>query len=292
MPVSQRLCQMPPHPNVAALIATHRREQLLMERALPSVMSQTWLPARVVVVDDGATLSGQTVSTLGRCTELAVDLLRLDPAGGAAAAWNAGLRHLAAIEFDGFVAMLDDDDCWDADHLEANVRVAVAEGADIVVSGLRLWVGGRVVPRPVIDDLTPSMFLTGNPGWQGSNTFVSLSAMSRAGGFRAGLPSLNDRDLALRLLALPGVCVGFTGRWTSTWFADTPGALSEPGSVPKVRGLAAFWRIYAPTMSPAEKEAFFQRAERLFVVPRAAVLAMADQIDLTAMLGVHHAPLE
>jgi hypothetical protein len=107
-------------------------------------------------------------------------------------------------------------------------------------------------------------YLVGNPGWQGSNTFVSLPLIRKAGGFRGGLMSLNDRDLAIRLLRLSDTQPTQVARWTATWYADTPGALSSRGGKTKLVGLRQFWSLYGAEMTPAESHAFFTRAETLF----------------------------
>ena len=251
--------------SIAALIATRDRPDLLVERAAASVFQQTLRPDKLVVVNDGAPLRASALDALtGAAERLSVELVMLSNmrAQGAAGAWNTGLSYLQSCEHHGFVAILDDDDAWDADHLEANF--CAGYGAQIVISGLRMVVAGRVVERPLISALTPQDFLVGNPGWQGSNTFIDLALLLDVGGFREGLPSLNDRDLAYRLLLKAPDACRFTGRWTSTWFADTPGNLSSPLTHAKRDGLRAFWALYADAMSPKDQHAFFNRAHVLF----------------------------
>jgi hypothetical protein len=100
---------------------------------------------------------------------------------------------------------------------------------------------------------------------------VDLSLLLSVGGFRERLPSLNDRDLAYRLLRSVPDQVCATGRWTATWYADTPGSLSAPRSDAKRNGLAAFWMLYGNTMRPEEQQAFFRRALTLFDVEEAEI---------------------
>jgi len=280
-------------PRCAVLIATHAREDLLEHRALPSIAGQTTTPDRVVIVDDGGVLAeGFRRRVHEKLSACPVDVLDLVPPGGAAAAWNTGLRYLLSQGFDGFVAILDDDDTWDPRHLEANLRTAQTDDFSMVVSGLRICLGGQILLRPLIDEVAPAMFLTGNPGWQGSNTFATLDLLLDAGGFREGLSSLNDRDLALRVLSRPQIRVGFTGQWTATWFADTPGALSKHGSEQKAGGLAAFWRIHQRAMTPDQKREFFQRGEELFGIAEERVRGLSQHFEPADMPGVHGAPLQ
>lgn len=262
---------------VAALIATRDREALLLGRSVPSVLRQSLKPNVLVVVDDGQLPenAGEELRVQAAAHGVPLRLVPNRRARGAAGAWNTGLAHLAELGHDGFVAILDDDDTWDADHLEANVTNA--HGANIVVSGLRMRVRGEEIPRALIEHLDERAFLTGNPGWQGSNTFVDLALLLAVGGFRQGLASLNDRDLAIRLLRHPSARWRVTGRWTATWNVDTPGNLSTPGSAAKRSGLRAFWRLYGSEMTFDERTAYFERAERLFAFAEADITATEDE---------------
>lgn len=192
-------------------------------------------------------------------------LLNNSRAKGAAGAWNTGLSHLLSVGFEGFVAILDDDDTWDPHHLETNLACARKHSAAAVISGLRMRINGIAQERRLPEGFNDAMFLAGNPGWQGSNTFVAQETLAKVGGFRDGLASLNDRDLAIRLLRQPSVRVAYTGAWTATWHASTDGStLSSPRSCAKLKGLQWFWRIYGAEMSKAQESSFFQRARDLF----------------------------
>lgn len=187
---------------------------------------------------------------------------------------------IGQMQPDCFVAILDDDDAWDPNHIEANVDAATRNSAEVVVSGLRLLVDGVERERHLIMSLTDRDFMVGNPGWQGSNTFVQMRLMQRVGGFREGLSSLNDRDLAIRLLRVPGVRVAYPRTWTSTWhIRSNVEALSTPRSAAKLSGLQRFWRIYGTEMSGVESARFFERASRLFAIEQDATIT-ADAPDL------------
>lgn len=258
----------------AVLLATAGRCDLLRTVSLPSVRKQSHPPAVVVLVADGCVLAPEDVRELAAIGGIEFVVLQNRRAAGAAGAWNTGLEFLRARRFDGFVAMLDDDDEWDENHLAANLPTARQASADVVVSGLRLVRDGVLCDRAVPQGFTDRAFLVGNPGWQGSNTFVALRALVAVGGFRDGLASANDRDLAIRLLRLPGVRVAYTGKWTATWHASSiRQTLSSPGSEAKRRGLRWFWQIYGPEMTPAEAEEFFARANELFRIGRDEILS-------------------
>jgi glycosyltransferase involved in cell wall biosynthesis len=266
-------------PPVAVLIATCDRPDLLSQRSLPSVQRQTRRPDFLVVVDDSdpaVRLANQTTVRELPFDRTLVAYITNTRARGAAGAWNTGLEWLtthAGNSSDLFVAILDDDDEWDPNHLSANLATAQQAGASVVISGLRLLRDGILCERSLPQGFTPDMFLTGNPGWQGSNTFASLRALGMVGGFRDGLASCNDRDLAIRLLRCPGVQTADTAQWTATWhLSTTRNSLSSPRSEAKLRGLRSFWQLYGSEMDAAQTEQFFQRALHYFHIERIEIL--------------------
>jgi glycosyltransferase involved in cell wall biosynthesis len=251
------------HP-VAVVVATRNRAVLLQQRTVPSILRQTALPSAVVIVNDGAPHPEATrdvfADLAGRTHLQLLDNARTP---GPAGAWNTGLQWLRDQGFDGFVAILDDDDTWDPQHLAANLRAASAADAAFAVTGLRLLVDGRLEPRPLITSLAVSDFLVGNPGWQGSNNFVRLAALEAIGGFDERLPSMHDRDLAVRLLRHPGISWVLVPEWTSTWFLGTPGCLTARSST-KLVALRRFLEKHGGLMRAEDRRAFFERAQQLF----------------------------
>jgi hypothetical protein len=256
-------------------MATNGRRDSLRFRSLHSVRRQICTPTTVILIADSCAISHEEVEELmALFGETEFVLLQNRRTAGAAGAWNTGLGYLLSAGFGGFVALLDDDDEWDEDHLAVNLGVALESSASVVISGLRLKVDGVLSERPLPRNLSERMFLTGNPGWQGSNTFVAMRALTAVGGFRDGMPSANDRDLALRLLRWPEVHVAYTHKWTATWhLSSARQALSSPCSATKLRGLRWFWNLYGQELSHAESEEFFTRADALFGFGRDEILA-------------------
>jgi serine/threonine protein kinase len=250
---------------VAVLIATRDRPHILRERALPSVAAQTLAPHIVVLVNDGVAWTRDDVEDLrGRLRGSEVLCLHNERVAGVGGAWNTGLARLCERRHGGFVAILDDDDLWDADHLQLNHEAATVHLANIVVAGLRLRSAAGDLPRPFVARLSDRDFMTGNPGWQGSNTFVHIDLLAAVGGFRESLQSLHDRDLAIRLLRHRDARSCLVPKWTSTWCMDLPGRLSDRRGMAKLNGLRAFWTLYSAEMTSSEQRAFFDRAEVLF----------------------------
>ncbi|MBE7491694.1 MAG: glycosyltransferase family 2 protein [Planctomycetes bacterium] len=264
--------------DVSALVATKDRRDFLL-RALKSIALQTCPPASIVVVNDGEPWTGGYAQCLARAVgTIPLDLIANTCARGAAGAWNSGLDHIARKGASGFVAILDDDDEWEPSHLEACTKCALSTGANIVVSGLRLVIGGEEVTRALPNSLRDRDFLVGNPGWQGSNTFVRLDLMAAVGGYREGLCSLNDRDLAIRLLRNDRSHIAYTDEWTAKWHCRSAGTLSSPRAPEKLSGLRWFWQIYGEQMNALERLQFFGRAQDLFGFCHNEIVTAADDL--------------
>lgn len=251
--------------HIAVLVATRDRPRILRERAIASIVAQALRPSSVVLVNDGKVWTREDLADLtARLTGIEVLCMGNDRSPGVGGAWNTGIGALRARSYDGFVALLDDDDLWDPSHLQLNFDAAIARKANIVVSGLRIRSAIGDIARPLIGRLCSRDFLVGNPGWQGTNTFVHISLLVAVGGFRESLRSTHDRDLAIRLLRHPEARPCLVPEWTATWCIDLPERLSDCRGEAKLDGLRAFWAIYSSEMNEDEQRAFLDRAKHLF----------------------------
>lgn len=147
---------------------------------------------------------------------------------GVAGVWNTGFSYLQSIYSSCYVAIIDDDDFWEPNHLFECERMSASGTADVVLSGIRVSRSGEVVGVNIPVSITVDDFLIGNPGWQGSNTFIRLDKALEVGGFTNGMVSCNDRDFTIRVLdTSPNIT--FTEKATVTWnICHRPDALSAP----------------------------------------------------------------
>jgi len=110
---------------VSVLIPTYNRCQILLERALPSVLSQTYLNYEIIIVDDGS--SDKTHETILALNNPKIKIIRNSRTSfrypnkalyhwfaGGVSALNCGLKHCMGE----FIARIDDDDIWTETHLE------------------------------------------------------------------------------------------------------------------------------------------------------------------------------
>ena len=115
-------------PILSVIMAVHN-STATVERALRSLLAQTFADWEVVVVDDGSTDKTDEILQAWAARDGRIRVVRLADNRGSSAARNEGLR-LASGEF---IAYLDDDDEFYPDYL---ARVAALRGkADVLVFG-------------------------------------------------------------------------------------------------------------------------------------------------------------
>jgi glycosyltransferase involved in cell wall biosynthesis len=126
---------------VSVLIPTYNRCQIILERALPSVLSQTYQNFEIVIVDDGS--SDNTYETIKALNNPKINILRNSRKSyrypnkalyhwftGGVSALNKGLPHCKGE----YVARIDDDDMWTEDHLEKLLTFLKATKSEFVYS--------------------------------------------------------------------------------------------------------------------------------------------------------------
>ncbi|TGD41393.1 glycosyltransferase [Pseudotabrizicola sediminis] len=250
---------------LVAMVATHNRIDLLLQRSLPSVLGQIRRADRIVVVDDGK--DQHLPDRLADAAPMA-EILENRRTKGLSGALNTGLDHLARDVRDPsrvFVAFLDDDDCWRPDHL-AKVEDSIRAGAEVIAAPFFRIEPDRD-PRQVNPptSLCPNEFMACNPGIQGSNLVARLDVLLEAGGFNEALPSCTDRDLLIRLSRRPEVRYATIANATVEHHAcDDRPRLSLASSQEKSDGLEMFDLIHGPLMTEGTREAHLRRARELF----------------------------
>jgi GT2 family glycosyltransferase/SAM-dependent methyltransferase len=263
------MLDQPEEKQLFVIIATNNRPSLL-ERALGSIAAQTKLPTKVLVVADSSSQLAQSITDSALSNSPAeIGWLVNTRTKNLSGALNTALIHLLSmVTFpqNAYVAFLDDDDEWDASYLNRCLETATKNDADIVVSGLIRHEFSEDPGRrqKIPDALSSSSFLVANPHVQGSNLFVRLAALLRAGGFDENLESTTDRDMCIRLFDLGDLKVAYVNGFLVHHWATGLSRLSTPGSAKKRAGLATFYRKYAPRMSELEKERFLHRAQEKF----------------------------
>lgn len=266
---------------VIVLIATTPRYEYLTSISIPSVVSQSQLPAAVIVVADRRALSLDEQQSLQLMLgNIPLITLQNRFLHGAAGSWNTGIDHISQHFNQSYIAILDDDDRWQPDHLSLCLANSQHGTADIVLSGINVIKDGSILVQNIPVNICAEDFLVGNPGWQGSNTFIAAEVAKAVGGFTNGLISSNDRDFAIRLLAEKRFSVSYTGKATVNWACGlSASALSAPGSVQKRRGCAQFLQLHGHRMSLQQRQQYFQRMEKLFHLTEHDILTELQRLS-------------
>lgn len=260
-------------PFVVAIVPTRSRPAQL-RNALESIRRQKRPPDLVLVVGEALEdlrLGEETDEPIGSAPGFEVGLLLNRRTANLSGAVNTALGEILRrghFPSQTFVALLDDDDYWDSNYVERCLGAAERDSLDWVIAGIIRHESETdpCTAQGVPTGLDISDFLMTNPGIQGSNLFLRLSTLLRAGGFDEALQSTTDRDLCIRLLDLGDVRYGVIDAQLVHHNAYAGGRLSTPGSPAKTAGLNAFYRKHGPRMTEDQRRAFKARAAGVFSV--------------------------
>jgi glycosyltransferase involved in cell wall biosynthesis len=191
-------------PAVTAIIPLYNGAAFIRE-ALSSVLAQTSLPARIIVVDDGSTDNGAEIVT---CMASDHDISLIHKRnGGQASARNLGVLHAHTP----LIALLDQDDIWYPNHLQELIkpfRETRYPELGWVYSNLdEIDEDGNMVTRCCLDSrpdiehpkrslagcLSTDMFTVPTA------TLINRKAFEAVGGFDERLIGYEDDDLFLRM---------------------------------------------------------------------------------------------
>jgi glycosyltransferase involved in cell wall biosynthesis len=183
-------------PLVSVIIPTYNRA-VVLERAIGSVLAQSFRDYELIVVDDGSTDATQDVIARyeGRLIALSQENW------GVAAARNLGMRHSSGE----LVSFLDSDDEWLPQKLHRQVDLFRRGDKAFVCHTDEIWLrDGKNVSQKVKHAKQGGRFFGRalelcliSP----SSVIISRALLDRVGWFDESLPVAEDYDLWLRLTA-------------------------------------------------------------------------------------------
>ena len=110
---------------VSVVIPTYNRAELI-NRAIESVLQQTYSDVEIIVVDDAS--EDETESAVKKIKSDKLRYIRLKQNGGACKTRNMGIRAAKG----NYVAFLDSDDMWKTDKLEKQMAFLREKKAEVV----------------------------------------------------------------------------------------------------------------------------------------------------------------
>jgi glycosyltransferase involved in cell wall biosynthesis len=184
-----------------AVITPAFQAEATLGSALASVAAQTRQPDAVIVADDGST--DGTVALARRWQrDLPITVVATGANAGPAAARRLAIESSTSE----FIALLDADDAWLPDHLEAMLAAHATTNDGLASADTLAWIpGGPISPRPLSAG-APLPAPEHQLAWLLTENRLSISALfSRAryeavGGFRTQFRGTEDWDLWIRMV--------------------------------------------------------------------------------------------
>lgn len=184
---------------VSVVITTCNREVAMVERALESVLNQTYKNVEVIVVDDSPEEYVQRIYVKQMVEGHGVKYISHGCSLGACMARNTGLAEAKG----NYIAFLDDDDEWLPEKIEKQILKFNKEEIALVYCGSKIqnditgelisrntqWYSGKIYDVLLMDN------------YIGSTSFplIRTHALQDIGGFDPLMPSAQDYDVWLRL---------------------------------------------------------------------------------------------
>lgn len=187
-------------PLVSVILPTYNRAATL-DRAITSVLAQSYTSFELLVIDDGST--DVTPSLVGAVKDDRVRYLRQDQNQGVAAARNRGLAAAKGR----LIAFLDSDDAWMPEKLDRQVALMQASPGRVglIYTGLAIQQPGGHTDtwRPEVRGNVLADILQRNVVHFGtSSTMIRAEAAEAVGGFDSAMPANEDHDYWARIARL------------------------------------------------------------------------------------------
>jgi glycosyltransferase involved in cell wall biosynthesis len=182
-------------PAVSVVVPVYNGEKTI-ERALVSILAQTFTDFEIIVIDDGST--DLTVEVISRKFGERVQLIKHPQNRGAAAARNTGIAAARGR----WIAFLDSDDEWKAQKLARQLEVLENAGSQVKACavGYQLHRNNRDITFNISLDRQPFRheILFGCTISPGSTLVVERGVFDEIGVFDEALLRLEDWDWLLR----------------------------------------------------------------------------------------------
>ena len=134
----RRRTPIPKEPLISVCVATHNRPRLLIERSIPSILSQTYSNLELIVVGDGC--SDKTTELLAKIGDPRLKFINLPERGRYPdesmrqwmVAGTQAMNHAMSLARGDYVTHLDDDDEYLPERLEKLLTFAIKNQCDVI----------------------------------------------------------------------------------------------------------------------------------------------------------------
>ncbi|WP_163195543.1 glycosyltransferase family 2 protein [Clostridium thermarum] len=179
---------------VSVIIPTYNRDKTI-ERAIKSVLNQTYNNIEIIVVDDNS--SDKTCDIVNSIDDDRIKYIKLNSNMGACYARNVGIKQASG----NYIAFQDSDDSWHKDKLEKQIKYLKDNGFDVVSCVLlQIYENGKTNKFPSIrlDKIKLSKYI-----YRG-NIYSTITILGKKGCFEnimfdERLPRFQDWDLMIRM---------------------------------------------------------------------------------------------
>ena len=224
-----------------------------LPQALESVRAQTFSDWELIVTEDGSDDGTEgLVLEFAKSVSQPVRFHRHEKNKGLPATRNSGISEARGD----YIALLDADDYWAAEHLADLMAKRAETGADVVHSGSILFDSDsgqtleiRAPTADVIHDFPRSLFVA-DYIIQPASVVLSKELWTRVGGFDESFRYVEDREMWLRC-ARAGARFVFTGRNTC-YYRRHASALSTHAAEMAIAGARVFEQHLDWTEIPEE----------------------------------------
>jgi glycosyltransferase involved in cell wall biosynthesis len=185
-------------PLISVILPVYNGEKTIRS-TIESVLPQSFADFELIVINDGS--QDKTLEIISAFDDPRIQVFSY-PNAGVSASRNRGIAHAKGE----YIALIDADDLWTPDKLEAQLNAlkehshaAVAysltnyidESGKILASGSNISVSGDVYGNLLLANFVEN----------GSNVLIRAQALREVGGFNESLQYAEDWDLWLRLAA-------------------------------------------------------------------------------------------
>jgi glycosyl transferase family 2 len=268
-------------PSVSVIVPTFQRREYV-QRAVRSVLAQTFTDFELIVVDDGST-DGTGDALVGLDRRLRY---HWQPNRGVGAARNAGI----GLARGGIVAFLDSDNRWLPRHLAVVTEALECHPQAVLASTcFRFQIRGDEPAETAVVDLLPRLVLS-NPVGFVSCIAVRRQTLDAVGGFDERLTVWEDSDLWLRLAVHGPFCLV---RCRTLIHQSTRGGLKErglrSGEYLEAMELSSEWAVRSLSALARSDGAELAARAQAKVSMLAALRALVHRDDERARQNLKHA---